>query len=401
MLFLYYFKDIINGFSTVFPVFHQTFRSKLFFQMIRRYFMQNYNNVSLIFPVIQPFPQVLGGPRLRADVLAQIIGDSALYAAYQSLSLEEREAFLEFCMGNRGLKVTYDPFFQHLFDPVLHPGRLERLISCILGQEVHVVQILPRESRRLSEGSSLVVMDILVRLSDGRLVDVEMQRVGYDFPIERGFCYGADLMIRQYDMAREEQGSGFSYRSIKPVYVIVLMERSPAVFHGYPDQYIHRSAFSFDSGLSLEPLQNFIYIPLDIFRRMPHNEFKLTELEAWLCFLGSDDPADILRIVEKYPFFGSLYEDIVKFRFQPKELIAMYSDALRIMDENTIKYMVDEMRDEIDRMNEVLTVRDSEIALQQDELSRRDVELSQKDAELSRKQAEIDELRARLAQYQT
>lgn len=346
--------------------------------------MQYYNNASLIFPPVQPLPQVFGEPRLRADVLAQIKGDRSVYTVFRTLSMEAQEAFLEFCMGNRGLKITYDPFFLHLFNPELYPGRLERLISCILGQEVKVVKILLREGRRLSEGSSLVVMDILVQLSDGRLVDVEMQRIGYDFPVERGFCYGADLMIRQYDTAREEQGSGFSYRSIKPVYVIVLMERSPSVFQAYPGRYIHRSRFSFDTGLKLEPLQNFVYIPLDIFRRMPHNE--LTELEAWLYFLGSDDPSDILRIIEKYPFFSGLYQDIVDFRFRPKELIGMYSDALRKMDENTIRYMVDEMKDEMEKMSERISAQDREI--------------SRKDAELSRQLAEIEELRKRLAGYE-
>jgi len=353
--------------------------------------MQYYDNASLIFPMIRPFPQVLGAPRLRADVLAQIRADSTADRGFQTLSPAEQEAFLGFCMGNRGLKATYDPFFLHLFDPQLHPGRLERLISAVLGQAVRVVRIFPRESRRLSEGSSLVIMDILVQLSDDKLVDVEMQRIGYDFPVERGFCYGADLVIRQYDMAKEARGKDFSYRDIKPVYIIVFMERSPAVFHRYPGKYIHRSLFSFDSELPLEALENFIYIPLDIFRRMPHNE--LTELEAWLYFLGSDDPADILRIVEKYPFFGRLYEDIINFRFHPGELISMYSEALRIMDENTVKYMVDEMRAEMDRMNTAISARDAEIASQQTEIS------SQK-AEISNQKTEIEELRARLAQYQ-
>jgi len=352
--------------------------------------MQHYSNASLIFPAT-PLPKTLSAPRLSADVLAQIHEDPAASASFHALSPQEQEAFLGFCTGNRGLKITLDPFFLHIFNPELYPERLERLLSCILGQEVKVVRLLPRERRRLSQSSSLVIMDILVQLSDGRLVDVEMQRIGYDFPIERGFCYGADLMVRQYDMVKEDRGSAFSYRDIKPIYIIVLMEQSPVLFHKHPGQYIHRSLFSFDTGLKLAPLQNFIYIPLDIFRRMPHNE--LTELEAWLYFLGSEDPADIMRIVEKYPSFQNLYQDIVNFRFRPKELIAMYSDALRIMDENTIKYMVDEMRAETDSM----TAKMDEINAEMNKMS---AELSSRNAELKAQQEENAELRARLAQYQ-
>lgn len=82
---------------------------------------------------------------------------------------------------------------------------------------------------------------------------------------------------------------------------------------------------------------------------MKHNE--ITELNAWMYFLGSDRPEDILHIIGHYPFFQELYQDIVKFRYQPKELITMFSDALRIMDQNAIEYMVDELKAEVARLD--------------------------------------------------
>lgn len=353
--------------------------------------MQDYNHSSLVFPKIHPLPQALGSPRLRSDVLTQIQSDPDAHAAFRALSRQEQEAFLGFCMGERGLKVTYDPFFKHIFNPDAHPDRLNRLLSSILGQPAIVRKVLPTQRRLISEGSSLIIMDILVQLADGRLVNVEMQRIGYDFPIERGFCYGADLLVRQYDVAKQDQGKYFSYRSIKPVYVIVLMEESPGLFHQFPSEYIHRSRFLFNTGLKMESLLNFIYIPLDIFRGIYHNKSKepdvlLTELEAWMYFLSSDEPAHILRITKAYPFFQELYQDIITFRFNPKELIAMYSEALRIMDENTVHYMIDELKAKLSR-------KDSE-------LSRKDSELSQKDSELSQKDSEIERLRMQLAKYE-
>ena len=367
--------------------------------------MLQMNHASLIFPEIQPLPQVLGNPRLRADVLLQIQNDPGTYAIFQSLTPQEQEAFLGFCMGERGLKVTYDPFFKHIFNPEVHPNRLNRLLSCILGQEVTVWKVLPLERRRISENSSLIIMDILVQLADRRLVNVEMQRVGYDFPIERSFCYGADLLVRQYDAAREDQGKDFSYHNIKPVYVIVLMEESPRIFHETNDtvftnehitrKYIHRSMFSFDTGLKMNSLQNFIYISLDIFRGMKHNN--LTELEAWLYFLSSDSPADILRIVKRYPFFQELYQDIVNFRFQPKELISMYSEALRIMDQNTVKYMIDELKAELSAQKAAYS---AELSQKESELSAQKAVLSQKNSEIFQKDSEIEKLRNQLAKYE-
>lgn len=33
----------------------------------------------------------------------------------------------------------------------------------------------------------------------------------------RNFCYGADLLLRQFDMVRKEQGKQFSYRTIPKI----------------------------------------------------------------------------------------------------------------------------------------------------------------------------------------
>ena len=68
------------------------------------------SNTSFIFPSIQPHPQVLGEPRLRDDVLNQLQQDTIAYTSFQTLSQQSQEELLEFCMGNRGLKITFDPF---------------------------------------------------------------------------------------------------------------------------------------------------------------------------------------------------------------------------------------------------------------------------------------------------
>lgn len=95
---------------------------------------------------------------------------------------------------------------------------------------------------------------------------------------------------------------------------------------------------------------------------MPHNE--LRELDAWLYFLGSDNPADVQRIVYKYPFFQELYQDIIRFRYQPKEVISMYSEALAIMDKNTVEYMIDKMRAEM-KAEMKAEIRKKDLSLQQ------------------------------------
>lgn len=337
--------------------------------------MQQNHASTLIFPQIEPIPEILGPPRLREDVLQQIREDPDALTNFNLLSESERETLLNFCMGNRGLQITYDPFFREIFHPLKYPSRLGQFLSALLGQPVTICEVLPREGNQFSGEASLMIMDILVKTADGTLINVEMQKIGYAFPIERTFCYGSDLLVRQYNQIREELKKEFDYKHMRPVYIIVLMESSPDIFHEYPDFYFHHSNFQFNSGLSIRNLLNFIYVPLDIFLRIPHN--KLTELDAWLYFLSSSNPLHIQQITEKFPFFKELYRDIVNFRFHPKELITMYSEALAIADRNTIKYMIEQLELKV---------------------SEKDAALSEKDAALSEKDAEIARLKALLEQ---
>ena len=119
---------------------------------------------------------------------------------------------------------------------------------------------------------------------------------------------------------------------------------------------------------------NFIIVPLDIFNQMPHNE--LTELEAWLYFLSSDNPLHIQRIIEKYPFFQELYKDIIDLRYHPKELITMFSESLLIADRNTVKLMIDELRQDNAEKDLKLKEKDSTIAEQSSKLAEKDLEIA-------------------------
>ncbi|MCI8837232.1 MAG: hypothetical protein HFG74_04115 [Hungatella sp.] len=78
------------------------------------------------------------------------------------------------------------------------------------------------------------------------------------------------------------------------------------------------------------------------------------KLEAWLTFISSDRSGDILRVFNTYPEFRELYKEVFEFRYQKKELISMYSEALRILDTNTIEYMAEQQRKQIRRLNKKL-----------------------------------------------
>lgn len=84
---------------------------------------------SMIFTPVKPLPEILGEPRLSEDILKQINSDPEAQLRFEPLTVPEREALLEFCMGNRSLKITYDPFFRNIMHPVKHPDRLNRFLS--------------------------------------------------------------------------------------------------------------------------------------------------------------------------------------------------------------------------------------------------------------------------------
>lgn len=198
-------------------------------------------------------------------------------------------------------------------------------------------------------------------------------------------CYSSDLLLRQYKAIRAESGrKKFSYRDIKDVYTIVFLEKSGKLFHQYPDEYLQFFEQESKSGLKLELLQKYIFVPIDIFLKKGENRTINNRLEAWLTFLGSDSPEDIIQLIELYPDFKAMYQQIYDICQNMEEIMGLFSEELRILDENTVKLMIDEMQDELDEQRVELEEMKAEIKV-------RKAELNEKKAELDKKKAELDE----------
>ena len=97
-------------------------------------------------------------------------------------------------------------------------------------------------------------MDMLVRLDDGALVLVEIQKIPYYFPAERASCYSADLLLRQYSRVKNEKGKAFSYKDLQKVYTIIFYEQSIEAFKEYPENCTHHARMICDSGQAFFPL---------------------------------------------------------------------------------------------------------------------------------------------------
>ena len=130
------------------------------------------------------------------------------------------------------------------------------------------------------------------------------------------------------------------------------MENSTAEFRKYPEQYIHRARQTFDTGLEMDLLQEYIFIPLDVFRDIVHNKGIRNKLEAWLSFLAFDEPEMIWEIRKSYPQFDGMYQDMADFRKNIGEVLHMFSKQLEIMDRNDVEYMIDELQAEVERQKQ-------------------------------------------------
>jgi len=313
------------------------------------------------------FPMI----RERGELLSEIRKKKILSELYEQMSPEFQEEFLDFCTGMAGAKVLRDSFFKEVLNPEYDPERLENLLSTLLKRKVKIHKVLPNDSTRIEDEATLVITDIIVELEDGSLANVEVQKRGYAFPGSRGACYSADMLLRQYRRVRAREGSHFLYSHIKNIYLIVIYENSPKEFKNFPDIFYHHSKQIFDSGLELDLLQEYIMIPLDIYHKRMDNKPIETPMEAWLTFLSDDRPEKIIELITKYPEFKPMYETLYQMCVNVEKVMNMFfSEELRILDRNTVQYMIDEQQKEIEEQQKEIKEQQKEIEEQQEVILR-------------------------------
>ncbi|MBU5475519.1 Rpn family recombination-promoting nuclease/putative transposase [Eubacterium sp. MSJ-21] len=233
-----------------------------------------------------------------------------VYASYKMMDEPWKQRFVDYMMGRKTMPLTYDPFFKCIFNPDIHPEWLSRLLSAIIGEAVTVEAVLPSEDTAISV-DSLLIMDIIVRLSDGALANVEIQKIPYQFAAERISCYSSDLLLREY--TRLKQNRNFMYSDMKKVYTIVLYEKTSAVFKdGCLDgAYLHHGKTKFDTGLKLELLQEYFMIALDVFGEKRYTEDtnmdSQDDLDGWLSILTAETMADVEYVIRSYPCSKAIF----------------------------------------------------------------------------------------------
>lgn len=262
---------------------------------------------------------------------------------------------------------------------------------------------MPSENTAISI-DSLLIMDIVVRLSNGSLANVEIQKIPYMFTAERISCYSSDLLLREYTRLKENKK--FMYSDMKKVYTIILYEKTGADFknpllHG---AYIHHGKTRFNTELTLKLLQEYFLIALDVFCQNGYTDDKnldtretidsnMNDLEGWLSILTAETIADVERVIRRYPWSETIFREMSTYINKPEEVIHMFSEALKIADKNTVKYMIEELQDEL-QLAEKKQKQEAELRKQEEEKRK------QAEDELQRSKEEIAQLKALLAKKQ-
>ena len=132
-------------------------------------------------------------------------------------------------------------------------------------------------------------------------------------------------------------------------------------------------------------------VALDVFRESKYAK-DINELNAWLSLLTAQSIDDLAALVSDYPWMEAICKDMSEYMYDPEEVITMFSEALRMLDENTVHYMIDELQKERDDAITALNEKENEMTLV---ISEKDAEIA---AVLSEKNAMISEIAALKAQ---
>lgn len=213
------------------------------------------------------------------DILHSLEHSPSTCTGYVTLSSNREwfDRFVDFFTGRKTLPLLYDPFFKMIFNPVESRARLSELVSCILGQHVTVIEVFPNTNYTFP--NSFVIMDMVVRLDNGSITNIEIQKVPYDFPAERISCYSADLVLRQFRMLKgmetenTDHGSSSygkpSYSGMKKVHTIIFFEKSSSSLKSPVNKkaYFHVGKTTFNTGINISLLQEYHLISLDTFKK--------------------------------------------------------------------------------------------------------------------------------------
>lgn len=110
-----------------------------------------------------------------------------------------------------------------------------------------------------------------------------------------------------------------------------------------------------------------------------------------MIFLSTEEPEVIISLITQYPEFKSMYQHIYEICQNVEGVMNMFSKELQELDRNTVRYMIDEMQEDIDRKCQMLAEKDSIIEKQNNAITEKDNAITEKDNVITEKDNAITE----------
>ena len=66
-------------------------------------------------------------------------------------------------------------------------------------------------------------------------------------------------------------------------------------------------------------------------------------------FLSVEEPEQIIELLEKYPKFRPMYEQVYEMCRSTERVMGMFSRELKELDDNTVEFMIDELKEMVDK----------------------------------------------------
>lgn len=108
--------------------------------------------------------------------------------------------------------------------------------------------------------------------------------------------------------------------------------------------------------------------------------------------MGCDEPEYIVELIQKYPYFKKLYNDIYEMCLNVEGVMDMFSKELQILDQNTVRYMIDELQEKLDTATAALADKEATIA-------DKNAVIADKEATIADNNATIKKLQDELKKY--
>ncbi len=279
--------------------------------------------------------------------------------------------------------MMYDEVFKKIFDFNLHPERLTSLLTSILRFDVEIKCIENCKVVTSLQGAS-IIFDILVRLTDNRLVNLEVQKKPHYFSGPRMSVYTATLVMKQFNSLKGTN----DYNDLKKVYTIIIFEKTPKEFkENNPEhKFLIHGNMKFDVDIELGMLEEIYIIALDIFAEHEYsiniddikgkNPEEITdeefirccdyELSIWLKLLTSRSDEEVTMLAEKYEWIEEIYLELMKFMEDPDDFMNMVYNVMAEADRVSLESENDMLRKQIEEEKlvfaDAIAEKDSAIA---------------------------------------